>query len=149
MGVTQSACKGMRAWSSWRVEAGRIRKGRQKCPGGLQRRGGSTTGRRPYEVLTGRRDSMHHLLEVIFEAETVPDLRQKPLYTTPSGWWWWWWWWWWCIESVFRVQTLAGAAAKLRSSNVAPRRPTLQAGVAQSHCMSPRPAEAPDFLIIH
>ena len=32
-----------------------------------------------------------------FDAETVPELRQKPPYTTPSGWWW-------CIESVFRIR---------------------------------------------
>ena len=44
----------------------------------------------------GKRDSIHHHLpEVIVETATVPELRQKLLYTTPSGWWW-------CIESVFR-----------------------------------------------
>ena len=37
----------------------------------------------------------HHLLDTMFEADTVPDLRQKPLYTTPSGWWW-------CEDSLFR-----------------------------------------------
>ena len=26
------------------------------------------------------------------------ELRQKLLYTTPSGWWWWWW----CVDSLFR-----------------------------------------------
>ena len=37
----------------------------------------------------GKRDSInHHLLEVTFETETVPELRQKLLYTTPSGWCW-------------------------------------------------------------
>ena len=48
-------------------------------------------------LLYGKRDSIrHHLLEVTFETATVPELRQKLLYTTPSGWWWWWWWrWWW------------------------------------------------------
>ena len=46
-----------------------------------------------YDV--GKRDSIH-LLEVIFETATVPELRQQLLYTTPSGWWRW------CIESVFR-----------------------------------------------
>ena len=36
----------------------------------------------------GKRDSIHHhLLEVIFETATVPELRQTILYTTPSGWW--------------------------------------------------------------
>ena len=38
-----------------------------------------------------------HLLEVILETSTVPELSQKLLHTTPSGWWWWW-----CIASVFR-----------------------------------------------
>ena len=34
----------------------------------------------------GRRDSIHHRLpEVILKAETVPELRQKPLYTTFLG----------------------------------------------------------------
>ena len=46
----------------------------------------------------GKRDSIHHhLLEGIFGDETLPELRQKPLHTTPLGWWWW------CINSVFRV----------------------------------------------
>ena len=36
---------------------------------------------------SGKRDSMHHhLLEVAVERQ---KLRQKLLYTTPSGWWWW------------------------------------------------------------
>ena len=49
----------------------------------------------------GKRDSLHHhLLEVMFETATVPELRQTLLYTTPSGWWW-------CIDSVFR-NTLRG-----------------------------------------
>ena len=63
----------------------------------------------------GKKDSIHHhlLLEVPFETAIVLELRQKPLYTTPSGWWWcwwcWWcWWWWWCIESVFREKAAAG-----------------------------------------
>ena len=44
----------------------------------------------------GKTDSIHHHhLKGNFETATVPELRQKPLYTTPSGWWW-------CIESVFR-----------------------------------------------
>ena len=44
----------------------------------------------------GKRASIHHdILEVIFETETVPELGQTLLYTTPSVWW--------CIESVFRV----------------------------------------------
>ena len=44
----------------------------------------------------GKRDSiLHHLLETISETASVLELRQKLLYTTPSGWWW-------CIESVFR-----------------------------------------------
>ena len=49
----------------------------------------------------GKRDSIHHhLLEVIFWAETVPELRQTTsiIHTTFSGWWWWWWF----IELVFR-----------------------------------------------
>ena len=46
----------------------------------------------------GKRDSLHHhLLEAVSETANVLELRQKLLYTTPSGWWWW------CIESVFRV----------------------------------------------
>ena len=50
----------------------------------------------------GKRDSIHHhLLEVTFETANVLGLRQKLLYTTPSGWWWWW-----CIESVFRTMPL-------------------------------------------
>ena len=45
---------------------------------------------------TGKRDSIHHhLLEAIPETANVLELRQKLLYTTPSGWWL-------CIESVFR-----------------------------------------------
>ena len=37
----------------------------------------------------GKRDSIHHhLLEVSFETATVPELKQKLLSTTPSGWWW-------------------------------------------------------------
>ncbi len=45
----------------------------------------------------GKTDSIHHHhhLKGDFETATVLELRQKPLYTTPSGWWW-------CIESVFR-----------------------------------------------
>ena len=44
----------------------------------------------------GKTDSIHHhLLEVTFETDPLPELRQYPLYTTHSGWWW-------CIESVFR-----------------------------------------------
>ena len=47
----------------------------------------------------GKRDSIHHhLLEAISETAKVLELRQKFLYTTPSGWWWWWWW----IKSFFR-----------------------------------------------
>ena len=47
---------------------------------------------------TGKRDSIHHhLLDVILETATVPELRQKLLHTNLSGWWWWW-----RIESVFR-----------------------------------------------
>ena len=30
----------------------------------------------------------HHLLDVISETATMLESRQKPLYTTPSGWWW-------------------------------------------------------------
>ena len=52
---------------------------------------------RGVRAVPGKRDSIHrHLLEVISETATVPELRQKLLYTTPSGWWW-------CIESVSRV----------------------------------------------
>ena len=48
-------------------------------------------------IILGKTDSIHHHhLKGNFETATVPELRQKPLYTTPSGWWW-------CIESVFRV----------------------------------------------
>ena len=55
---------------------------------------------RVVEGVPGKRDSIHHhLLEVIFETATVPESRQKLLYTTPSGWWW-------RIESVFRVPEL-------------------------------------------
>ena len=40
--------------------------------------------------LSGKTDSIHHrLLEGTFETANVPELRQKLLYTTPSGWWWW------------------------------------------------------------
>ena len=47
--------------------------------------------------IIGKRDSIHHhLLEVTFGTATVSELRQRLLYTTPSGWWW-------CIESVFRI----------------------------------------------
>ena len=46
---------------------------------------------------SGKTDSIHHhLLDVNLEIATVPELRQKLLYTTLSGWWW-------CIESVFRM----------------------------------------------
>ena len=31
----------------------------------------------------------HHLLELTFETANVLELKQQPLYTTPSGWWWW------------------------------------------------------------
>ena len=59
------------------------------------------------DSITGKRDSIHHhLLETISETANVLELKQKLLYTIPSGWWWWWWWWlwwWWCIESVFRM----------------------------------------------
>ena len=48
-------------------------------------------------VLCGKRDSIHHhLLEGTFETATVLELREKPLYSAPSGWWW-------CIDSVFRL----------------------------------------------
>ena len=51
----------------------------------------------------GKGDSIHHhLLEAVSETANVLELRQKLLYTTPSGWWW-------CIKSVFRyfiVRTL-------------------------------------------
>ena len=51
-------------------------------------------------IITGKRDSTHHqLLEAISESGNMLELRQRLLYTTPSGWWWWWW----CIESVFRI----------------------------------------------
>ena len=39
------------------------------------------------------RGNTPHLLEVISETATVVELRQQPLYTTPSGWW--------CIDSLF------------------------------------------------
>ena len=42
----------------------------------------------------------YHLLEVTFETANVLELRQKLLYTTPSGWRWF-------IESVFRYTDLA------------------------------------------
>ena len=42
----------------------------------------------------------HHLLEVTCETANVLELKQKLLYTTPSGWWW-------CIESVFRILAMA------------------------------------------
>ena len=48
-------------------------------------------------IYLSTRDSIdHHLLEVICETATVPELRQKLLYATPSGWWW-------CKESVFHI----------------------------------------------
>ena len=51
-------------------------------------------------IISGKTDSIHHHhLKGNFETATVPELRQKPLYTTPSGWWW-------CIESVFRIRAL-------------------------------------------
>ena len=37
----------------------------------------------------------HHLLEAISETANVLELRQKLLYTTPSGWWW-------CMKLIFR-----------------------------------------------
>ena len=46
-------------------------------------------------VIVGREILYHHHLEATFETATATELRQKTLYTTPSGWWW-------CIESVFR-----------------------------------------------
>ena len=35
----------------------------------------------------GKRDSIHHRL--IEEILRLSELRQRHLYTTPSGWWWW------------------------------------------------------------
>ena len=49
----------------------------------------------------GKRDSVHHhLLEAISETANVPELRQKLLYTTPSGCWR-------CIKSLLRWFDLA------------------------------------------
>ena len=60
--------------------------------------------------ISGKRGSIHHhLLEVIFETATVPELRRKLLYTTPSGWWWW------CIESVFRLSLIRTSASAARA----------------------------------
>ena len=54
------------------------------------------------------RDSTHHhLLEVTSETVTVPELRQKLLYTNPSGWWWWWWWY-----RIGLPRTVRGSKAK-------------------------------------
>ena len=40
-----------------------------------------------WQCMYGKRESIHrHLLEVICETATVPELRQKLLYTTPPGW---------------------------------------------------------------
>ena len=48
-------------------------------------------------IIIGKTDSIHHHhLKGKFETATVPELRQTPVYTNPSGWWW-------CIESVFRI----------------------------------------------
>ena len=58
------------------------------------------------DKMPGKRDSIHHhLLEVIFETATLPELGLKLLYTTSSGWWW-------CIESVFRVPVGGGVDAQ-------------------------------------
>ena len=38
-------------------------------------------------ICVGNTDSIHHLPEVIVETAAVPELRQRLLYTTPSGWW--------------------------------------------------------------
>ena len=52
-----------------------------------------------FYCLSGKRASIHrHPLEAISETATVLELRQRILYTTPSGWWWWW-----CLKSLFRV----------------------------------------------
>ena len=57
----------------------------------------------PIDLRYGKRDSIHrHLLEAVSETANVLELRQKLLYTTPSGWWWWW-----CIESVLRRYLVA------------------------------------------
>ena len=68
----------------------------------MQCNGNSTHGLRmaPDPKVVGKRDSIHHhLLKVTLETATVPELRQKLLYTTPSGWWWY-------TDSVFRVVQL-------------------------------------------
>ena len=49
----------------------------------------------------------HHLLQVTFETASVPELRQKLLYTTPSGWWWW------CIESILQLSCYCPDAMSL------------------------------------
>ena len=59
--------------------------------------------------ISGKRDSIHHHLpDAISETANVLELRQKLLYTTPSGWWG-------CIESVFRIsQTSSSCACRAR-----------------------------------
>ena len=53
-----------------------------------------------HEPGPGKRDSIHHhLLGAISETADVLELRQKLLYTTPSGWWWW------CINRSSEVQS--------------------------------------------
>ena len=58
---------------------------------------------------SGKRDSIHHhLLEAMYEATYMLELRQKLLYTTPSGWWWW------CIGSVFRTSEASNSGILTR-----------------------------------
>ena len=57
------------------------------CPPPGSSRAGGRLGRASRRG-DGKRDPIHHhLLETISEAANVLELRQKLLYTTPSGWW--------------------------------------------------------------
>ena len=74
---------------------------------------------------TGRRDSRHHhLLEAMSGTANVLALRQRLLYTTPSGWWWW------CIESLFRSMSCFHQSREACRHPPAFRLPTKVAAIA-------------------
>ena len=81
-----------------------------------------------YAVQDGKRDSIHHhLLEAVSESANVPELRQKLLYTTPSGLWW-------CINSVFR-QELANLGADVGSPAISMYSLEIQRCVFETQCV--------------